>query len=35
MDKIIEALIDKTNNEFYKEHPPGSNYFTLEQEDGR
>ena len=35
MDKIIEALNDKTNDEFYIEHPPGSNYFTLKREDGR
>ena len=35
MDKIIEALIEKTNHEFYIEHPPGPNYFTLIREDGR
>ena len=35
MDKIFEALNDKANDEFYIEHPPGSNYFTLKQEDGR
>ena len=35
MDKIIEALGDKTNDEFYFEHPVGSNYFTLKREDGR
>ena len=35
MDMIIDALNDKTNDEFYIEHPVGSNYFTLEQEDGR
>ena len=35
MDKIIEALNYKTNDEFYIEHPPGSNYFTLKPEDGR
>ena len=29
MDKTIEALNDKTNDEFYIKHPPGSNYFTL------
>ena len=34
VDKIIEALNDKTNNEFYIEHSPGSNYFTLKGEDG-
>ena len=35
MDKITEVLIEKTNDEFYIEHPPGSNYFTLIREDGR
>ena len=35
MDMMIDALNDKTNDEFYIEHPVGSNYFTLEQEDGR
>ena len=35
MDKIIEALNYKTNDKFYIEHPPGSNYFTLKREDGR
>ena len=35
MDMIIDALNDKTNDEFYVEHPVGSNYFTLKQEDGR
>ena len=35
MDKIIEALNYMTNDEFYIEHPPGSNYFTLKREDGR
>ena len=35
MDKIIEALNYKTNDEFYIEHTAGSNYFTLKQEDGR
>ena len=34
MDKTIEALNDKTSDEFYMEHPPGSNYFTLRREDG-
>ena len=28
-DKIMEALSDKTNNEFYIEHPHRSNYFAL------
>ena len=32
MDKIIEALNDKTKDEFYIEHPPGSNYFTLKRD---
>ena len=35
MGKIIEALNDKTNKEFYIKHSPRSNYFTLKQEDGR
>ena len=35
MDMIIDALNDKTNDEFYIEHPVCSNYFTLEREDGR
>ena len=34
MDKIIEALNDKTNDEFYIEHPVGWNYFTLKRENG-
>ena len=35
MDKITEALNDKTNDEFYIKHPPVSIYFTLKREDGR
>ena len=35
VDMIIDALNDKTNDEFFIEHPVGSNYFTLKQEDGR
>ena len=35
MDKITKALNYKTNDEFYVEHPVGSNYFTLKWEDGR
>ena len=35
MDKIIEALGDKRNDEFYIEHPVCSKYFTLKREDGR
>ena len=27
MDSIIDALNDKTNDEFYIEHPVGSNHF--------
>ena len=27
MDSIIDALDDKTNDEFYIEHPVGSNHF--------
>ena len=33
MDMIIDALNDKTNDEFYVNHPVGSNY--LKREDGR
>ena len=35
IDKIIEALGNKTNDEFYIGHPVGSNYFTLKQENRR
>ena len=35
MDMMIDALIDKANEEFYIEHLIGSNYFTLKREDGR
>ena len=35
MGKIIDALNDKINDEFYIEHPVRSNYFTLKREDGR
>ena len=31
---MIDALNDKTNDEFYTEHDVGSNYFTLKQKDG-
>ena len=34
MDKIIQAL-PPDNDEFYIEHPEGSNSFTLKREDGR
>ena len=34
-DMMIDALNDKTNDEFYIEHPVSSNYFTLKGEDGR
>ena len=34
MGMIIDALNDKTNDEFYVEHSVGSNYFTLKLEDG-
>ena len=33
MDMIIDALNDKTNDEFYVNHPVVSNY--LKREDGR
>ena len=35
MGRIIDALNDKTYDEFYIEHPVGSNYFTLKRGDGR
>ena len=35
MDMMIDALDDKTNDEFYIEHPVGSDYFSLKREDGR
>ena len=35
MDMMIDALNDETNDEFYIEHPVGSNYFSLKREDGR
>ena len=34
MDRIIEAL-PPTNDEFYIEHPVGSNAFILKREDTR
>ena len=35
MDMIIDAINDKSNDEFYVEHPVGSNYFTFKREDER
>ena len=34
-DMMIDALNNKRNDEFYIEHPVGSNYFTLKGEHGR
>ena len=34
MDRIIQAL-PADNDEFYIEHPIGSNSFNLKREDGR
>ena len=34
IDRIIEA-VPPTNDEFYTEHPVGSNAFTLKREHGR
>ena len=34
MDKIMQVL-PPDNDEFYIEHPEGSNSFTLKREDGR
>lgn len=35
IDRITGALNDKYNDEFYTEHPEGSNYFTLKRGDRR
>ena len=35
MDKIIESLMDRLNENYYIDHPDGTNSFTLKQEDGR
>ena len=35
MDKIIESLNDPLNDEYYMDHPDGTNSLTLKQEDGR
>ena len=35
MDMVTDAFNDKTNDEFYVEHPFGSDYFTLKREYGR
>ena len=35
MDKIIETLKHPMNDEFYIEHPVGSNAFTLKRKDER
>ena len=35
MDTIIESLNDLLNEEYYIDHPDGTNSFTLKQEDGR
>ena len=35
MERIIDAINDKTNDKFYIEHQVGSNYFTLRMENGR
>ena len=35
MDMMIDALNDKTSDEFYIEHPVGLDYFSLKREDGR
>ena len=35
MNRIIDAINDKTNDKFYIEHQTGSNYFTLRRENGR
>ena len=35
MDKIIESLMNRLNENYYIDHPDGTNSFTLKQEDGR
>ena len=35
MDMMIDALNNKTNDEFYIEQPVDSNYFTSKQVEGR
>ena len=35
IDKIIESIIDHLKNEYYIDHPSGTNSFTLKREDGR
>ena len=35
VDAIIESLNDLLNDEYYIDHPDGTNSFTLKQEDGR
>ena len=35
MDMMIDTLNNKTNDEFYIEHPVDSNYFTSKRVEGR
>ena len=35
IDKIIESLNKLLNDEYYIDHPGGTNSFTLKREDGR
>ena len=35
MDKIIESLMNRLNENYYIDHPDDTNSFTLKQEDGR
>ena len=35
VDKIIEAINDPLNDDYYIDHPKGSNSFALKRENGR
>ena len=35
MDRVIDALNGRTNDDFYIEHPAGWNHFTLRRENER
>ena len=35
MDKIIKSVNDPLNDEYYIEHPHGTNTFTFRREDGK
>ena len=35
IDRIIDAIGNPYNDEYWIEHKPGTNYFTLRLENGR